>query len=255
MRFLFFSSSALLLIGSAYADDAGSVRELITCNPAPHLAQITEKFDDVKLEHRRVVDAKVSMVLTPLDNGPLPERLFLRRENAEGTLADTDLPLDQDGEVDNLLPFGPFTEDTMMCAEDPERVGQARDKDTMSGSMAVGVFFKDVPGQHSLTELKQGAKDAKSFYKLLSGAPGFLIPKLKHVTLTYEDATTPLQIQAVKNGQPLEAIEAVPVLDKHVISLEMLDDLGADTLIIEGGPYRLSPSLSPERVEKMLSKN
>ncbi len=248
MRLIFTASMAVLSLSHGivvWADDNVPLRELITCTEIDGLTKVIKKLDGVDASKRQIVDSQFTAELLPKDGGVMPERFFLKDQSRE-----IDFTLKEDGQIPDFEQVRQAGEGAKLCTEDPTRVGQARDGEDMSFSMNFGVFFKETNGIHSLESLKKGTKDGRSFYKKLAPGPAaMLVPKFKYVTLTYEDEATEPQVSAARDGEPVKGLVIEPFYEQFVVSLEQLELIGADTLVIEGGPYRLSPSPSPKKME------
>ena len=73
------------------------------------------------------------------------------------------------------------------------------------------------------------------------GAMSVFVPNMSHVMVKYDDAAQPLDFTAMKAGVALaEPIEIV-YCDLPMIKVKDLEAIGADSLRILGGPYRLLP--------------
>ncbi len=142
--------------------------------------------------------------------------------------------------------------DGELCAEDQARAGQVRTENAVEFDVDLDIKFKNASGLHSLFELEDGAKDGKSFYKkMMPGPMKLLVPKMTHVSVSYKDEDVPAIIRAMKDGAVIDGLIAEPFGATYVISLEQLEDLGADALSIEGGAYILETSPSIKKMKSL----
>lgn len=245
--------SALLVLAvvspvSAYAKDKPSeLRKATECFPAADIVKFLSKFDKLKPEQRDTVDVLIKAGFDITDDRGLPQRIFTRN-NA----VDTPFTLLEDGSVPDFKSISTRAEDSELCVEDQARVGLPRDKDGIEFDIDFDVLYKDNSGAHDLAALKDGAKDGKSFYKkMMPGPMSLLVPKMTHVSLTYTDETITPDVQAWKQDKKLNTLTVEPFGSTYVISLEELEDLGADSLSIKGGNYKLEPSPSIKKMKSL----
>lgn len=228
-------------------DPKSDIREAIECRPAKGLIKFLSKFDRLKPKLRDSVDAVVVSNFTITDDGQMPDRLFMR---ADGQ--DHPFTIAPDGTVQDLRKITQYAKQSELCVEDQARAGLPNDKDGMSFNVDVEVRYVSADGTHTLEELIDGAKDGKSIYGKMVPAPIRLVmPKMTHLALTYDDATTSPDVRAFKGDVELSPLP-IEAFDKSwMVSLKHLEDQDADRLIIAGGPYRLEPSPSIEKLKDL----
>ncbi len=222
------------------------LRDRVNCTSIDGLAELVGKFDSLKADQRDTVDGRLTARLKPNDDGPMPERIFLKTGDTE-----TDFTVGGKGEIVDFNELVQNPEGAEICFDDPAREGKPKDKMAFGFGINFTVSFIETPGEHSMASLQDGSKDGRAFYKKLAPGPAaMLVPKFKYVTITYEDENTQPKISAMKSGEVIDGLTIEPFYNQYVVSLKELEDLGADALRIDGGPYRLSPSPSTEKMEK-----
>lgn len=236
-------------VAPAYANEKTEIRDVVECFPAKNIIKFFSKFDDLKPEKRDTVDAVMAARFDVNDGGALPDRVFFRHDEK-----DTPFTVMPDGAVPDFASITSMHKDGELCAEDNARAGKARVDDAVEFDVDLDIKFKTANGVHTLAELEDGAKDGKSFYKkMVPGPMKLLVPKMTHVSVTYndDDDDAIANIRAMKDGVAFDGLTVEPFGDTYVISLDALEDLGADSLSIEGGAYILEPAPSIEKMKSL----
>ncbi len=237
---------SIVLGSAAFAKDETDVRKATECIPADDLIKFFSKFNELKPEQRDTVDAIMAAQFV-VDAGVLPERLFYRNQDEELTFAIKD-----DGSVPDIQRLAQQSKDGELCVDDPSRAGLIREEDGVSFSMDFDVKFKNASGVHTIADLKDGAKDGKSFYKkIVPGPIKLLIPKMTHMSVTYDDETVKPEIMAMKGGTIITGLTLEKFGESHMISLQELEGMEADGLSISGGSYSLEPSPSIKKMKSL----
>ncbi len=240
-------ASALLIQGAAYADSQPDIREAIECISAHDIVKILGKFDSMKPEQRDTVDAFLLSKFV-VKSGALPDRIFTR---AAGE--DINFTLTADGRVPDLSDITKRPKDAELCVEDQARAGLSRDEDGLEFHLEFDVRYKNVSGIHTLTELRDGAKDGKSFYKkIVPGPIKLLVPSMTHVSVSFDKETASSgKISANKDGEILNGLIIEPFGESLLVSLKQLESLGADSLAVSGSAYKLEPSPSIKKLRQL----
>lgn len=240
LRAIFLS---LFLIVPTHAMAAKADKRGVTfCFPAKSVPKIVDELAEVKEEYRNIVDVTIDPKFIIKDGGVWPERFYLAREGETVT----EMPFfREDGRVPSFMTDVRAAPDTDICVDDPTRADRPADDEGLYFEMGLSPFFANRSGQHSMAEILEGAKDGKRFYKkMLPNAVAFLMPATNYLAVKYDIAETPLEAFALVNGQEI-ALTSERHKDFEVISCKELEDLGAEALIIRGGPYQLQPVPSP----------
>lgn len=245
--------SAVILLSfagpvSAYAKDKPKeLREAIECFPAEDIIKFFSKFDKLKPEQRDTVDVVLTASFDITDDRGLPQRIFTRLDDT-----DTSFVLLDDGSVPDFGTISQQSKDSELCVEDQAREGLPRDEDGIEFDVDFDVLYKVATGTHDLAALQDGAKDGKSFYKkMMPGPAKLLVPKMTHVSLTYEDEAIEPDVKAWNNNGLINGLTYEPFGSTYVISLDELEDLGANKLVIGGGAYKLEPSPSVKKMKSL----
>ncbi len=244
-----FAATILLAMAiPAFADDedAPKLRGEEQCFPFGGAVKQMNKFTKLKPEKRDTVGISPAAKLTLNEEGAsYPERLFIRDNGVE-----TDLNVDAEGNVTNFGLIFEGSEDVFLCSYDPARAGTPLEDDSISFSMDMDIRYLENTGYHDLATLKDGLKDGKSHYKKMAGAMSFMVPKMSHVMIAYDAEDTPAMFKAIKDGAEIDIPTPDTFCDEPMISVETLEEMGADGLKIIGGPYKLMPTPNA----KMLAK-
>lgn len=248
-----------LLASSATASEAEDMAVGIKCLPAKKIVKLVRKFDGMKPEKKDTVRAFPEMQLSASEGGALPERIYFR----DGT-SEHKFNMDEDGIVTDFARIGTMNKKGELCMQGQQFIGTENGASGINLSMDFDIRFKNTSGEHTMAELIDGTKDGKAHYKkIVPGPMAIMVPKLAHVGVTYSgDAEITLtgitqaeitkpEIYAVKSGSKIDGLLVEKFGDMFVISIENLQDLGADALKIEGGEYTLNPIPSIEKMKKL----
>lgn len=250
-------STMVLLAGmsatSAFASDADDLAAGIKCKPAKDLIKVITKMTTMKPEKTDTVAAFPKMRLTPEEGRKLPDRLFIRSGSEE-----TVLPIADDGRVTGLEALSGLDKSNLFCVEDKSLIGVEDGKKTMGLSMDFDISYKNKSGSHEIAELRDGLGDGRAHIKKLVPAPvRMMIPKFDHVLIEYLDengetiAKDP-QITALQGDVKIDGLVIERLKDMHFVNIDQLEELGADRLQIDGGPYKMDPSPSLEKTKKFM---
>ena len=229
---------AIVCSGTATAkEEASKIREAENCIKVGWISEKLQKFAELKPEKTDTVGVTPTAQLKLEESSePYPERYFIKDQGVE-----TDLPIAPDGQLLGFEKLRHASQDVELCHYDPHRAGLPFDADGVSLGMNTDVQFHNQSGLHSLAEIKDGLKDGKSHYKKSAGALAIFVPKMSHVMIKYDDETQPLEFTPMKGEtelmDPVEIIYCV----LPMIKVKDLEGIGADSLRILGGPYRLLP--------------
>lgn len=234
--------------GAAFAKDKPVLRQAVECMPAKDIVKLLSKFEKLDADQRDTVDAVIDARFIVDEGQAMPDRMFARSDGEE-----TEFPIALDGRVDGFGRIGSLPKSSELCVEDQARAGLPKDQDGVKFNMDFDVKFKDETGRYSLAQLRDGAKDGKSFYKKLVPAPiRLILPKMTHVSVTFDDPGAPGQtLQAFDGERLVEGLIAEPFGDTLVVEIDHLEALGADTFVISGGEYDMEPSPSIEKMKKL----
>ena len=102
-----------------------------------------------------------------------------------------------------------------------------------------------------MTELKEGTKDGKSFYKkMIPAAVRMFMPETNYLAVNYDDLrVSGAEIYARVDGKDIP-LTAELYKEKHVVSFKQLKDMGANALIVKGGAYSLQPTVSVKTMKR-----
>lgn len=258
MRRIAISLSALLFFGPvapSFADEAADKAAGYKCSEAKELVKIMKKMSDLKPEQTDSVHGNPSMKMTLKDGGEMPERIFYRHDGQE-----TGFNLSEDGAVTDIKKIGSLDKDGEMCIEDKKRPVKPDEEDGIDISMNFHVEYKNQSGSHGVPELRDGLEDGRTHVKKLVPAPfRMMIPKFTHVKIAYvADETDPVhenpQIVALQGDVKVDGLLIEKMFDSYYVGIDQLQEIGADRLGVYGGPYRMEPSASPDKMRKMVEK-
>ncbi len=231
---------------TALASDM-KLRGETVCFPAKDVPKLVGKLAEVDAERRKIVDVRLEPRFIIKDEGVWPDRFYLAKDGAFVA----DLPFSREtGAVPSFLESTAVRPDTDICIDDPTRAERPKDDEGLYFEMGLSPLFKTTPGQHSVAELKQGAKDGKKFYKkMLPGAIAILMPDTDYFAIRMIDrAAMPAVFAKTTHGETALALEAVK--DMWIVRLDDIEDVMAETLIIRGGAYDLQPVPAPKILRK-----
>ena len=241
---------------SAWADD-DAPRKLTECMPVDEVAEKWEEFAEIDAEDRQVVDIRPDMFLQDKDGLGYPEQIFL--ETPRGELIS--FPISADGAVGDGTP-GHVVMTVVregggrLCATDPAREGMTR-AETEGYGVTLGLLPQvlDRDGTHTLAELERGGKDGRKFFKKMApGVVSFMVPKLDHYAVSHprDDKSKLPTVHAFRGEQDLGPVPMEPFDVSQLMSLEALEDMGADRIVVTG-PYRLFPMPDAKTVRRFMS--
>ena len=231
---------------SAFADET-KLRGEIFCFPAKDVPKLVSELAEVKPERRNIVDVRLKPKFIIKDGGVWPEKFYLAKD---GELV-TDLPFSREtGAVPTFIAAATARPDTDVCVDDPTRADRPEDDEGLYFEMGLSPLFKSTPGTHSIAELEEACKDGKKFYKkMLPSAIALFMPDTDYLAIRMKDRTAKPAAFAVK-GDTRTPLELEQVKDMWVASLKDIEDLDADTFVVEGGAYDLQPVPSPKTLRR-----
>jgi hypothetical protein len=241
---------ALAVSSQATASEDDDKLAGIKCFPAKQIVKIVNKFAEMKPEHTDTVKSEPEMNLEVLDDGVLPEKVYYRLDGDE-----TEFQLAENGAVTDFGKIGGLSKKGEMCIQDKTRVDAEEGEDRFSLGVKFDVRFQNKTGPYLIAELKDGLDDGKRHYKkLVPGPVKLLMPSMTHVGVTFlddEDAPNPLnKVVARKGDQILDGLMVEDFAGMSMVEVAHLEDLGADTLVIEGSPFNMMPLASVEKLKK-----
>ena len=233
----------LLSSGIAHAEEA-ETHPAERCFPAKSFAKLKTKLAKIPAKHLDYLSTNVSASFKDGDGYGMPERFYYRYEGVETTIEVT-----PEGKVRDILSPPNLSEKGEFCVYDPARA-LPKDTDIKFGfSMGVEAAF---PKQedYTLAQLKKGLKDGRPVYKKMFGAMGFMVPKLTHVSISYDPKNVSPKIEAVKDGEGIEGLVLEPFGKIWVVEIAQLESLGADGLRISDEFKVMEPGVSIEKMKK-----
>lgn len=243
----------LLASSVAYADDDVSQASGIKCKPAKDLIKVITKMSSMKSSQTDTVAAFPNMRISAAEGYELPKRLFVRAGSTE-----TDLPIDKNGRVSGLEVLKGLDKSSDFCVQDKTLTGATEGEKTMSMSMDFDISYKNKSGRHEIAELRDGLKDGRAHIKKLVPAPvRLMIPKFDHVLIEYLDENGETidvapQIAAYKGDEKVDGLTLERLENMHFVKIDQLQEIGADSLRIEGGTYKMDPSPSLEKIKDLM---
>ncbi len=246
-------ASAVFVSLAAPAVFAEQARGNPYCFPAKGIGNLVERINSVDADRRDVVDVTVAPKFLIRDNGPWPERFFIRNNDEE-----FDVPvMTPSGETPGFVALAKTHERGEVCVTDSARADLPVSDESLYFEMGLAPLFKNTSGRHDLGELKEGAKDAKIFYKkMVPAALRIFTPDTDSFAVKYEAEIAAPQIFALTDAGEVE-IPSVAYRDMHVVTFDQIEDLDAAALIIKGGDYALQPTPSVDvmkRLDGMMNK-
>lgn len=235
----------LMMPNLAFAAD--KLRGNIFCFPAKDVPKIVNKLSEVKQEQRDIVDVKLNSKFLIKDGGDWPERFFLRTESSE-----IDIPIEKpSGLTPTFLEQANAHPQSDICVADAARADRPVQDEGLYFEMGLSPLFHNRSGLHDMTELKEGAKDGKSFYKkMIPAAIRMFMPEINYLAVNYDDLrVSGAEIYARVDGKDIP-LTAELYKEKHVVSFKQLKDMGANALIVKGGAYSLQPTVSVKTMKR-----
>ena len=224
--------------GFAFAkDDAPKIRKAENCFKAGWISKKLRKLAKLKADKTDIVGVAPTAQLILEDKSQhFADRFFIKEHGEE-----TNLIIASDGQLLGFETLQDYSDDVELCHVDLRRAGLPFDADGISLDVNTDIQFHNQSGLHSLDEINDGLKDGKSHYKKMAGAMSVFVPNMSHVMVKYADAAQPLDFTAMKGGVALDEPIEIVYCDLPMIKVKDLEAIGADSLRILGGPYRLLP--------------
>ena len=230
-----------------FALAADKLRGEVFCFPAKDVPKLVDNLGEVKKDGRDVVDVEVNPKFLIKDGGDWPERFFLRAKAAE-----IDIPIEKpSGLTPTFLEHVYANPDSDICVADAARADRSEHDEGLYFEMGLSPLFHNTSGEHEMSELKEGTKDAKRFYKkMIPAAVRMFMPDTNYLAVNYDDLrVTGAEIFARVNGNDIP-LKAELFKEKHVVSFDELKDMGASALIVKGGSYSLQPTVSVKTMKR-----
>lgn len=239
-----------VLCGTSSAAYAGDVklRGETFCYPAKDVPKIVGELAKVKPKRRDIVDVRLNPRFIIKDGGVWPEKFYLAKA---GEIV-TDIPFSRaTGAVPTFIEAASARPDTDICIDDPTRAHLPPDEG-LYFEMGLAPLFKTTNGQHSIAELREGAKDAKKFYKkMVPDIVSIFLPDPEYFAIRMADRTA-VPTAFANTGHSEVALPLVAVNDMWVVSLNDITDNQAKSLDVRGGAYDLQPVPSPKILRKFV---
>jgi hypothetical protein len=239
---------SLMVNVSAQADDFNrdAVRGETYCFPTQFAIETVGKLKGADADKKDVVAPPLTPRFRIFDGGVMPTRYFIKGEQ------EIDFTIAPSGATPDFMTKVERAEkDSEICITDPTRIGRPGDDEGLYFEMGLTPEFKNTSGIYKMEELKEGTDDGKSLYKkMIPAVARMFMPSTDHLSLRYEAEGTPFQAVAYKDGKALPSIKSEIYNEAYVFDLDDLEDMGADTLKISGGPYTLSPVPSIKTMKK-----
>lgn len=223
------------------------------CAEVGEAVELLDRLGRVEADRRDVVDVRPRPRFTTTDGAPLPQQVWLR--NRERSVAVRVAP---DGAVEGDLlgdarSLGKRAE---MCVRDPRIADGTADN---AFGFQAGLFpeFVSTSGTHTLAELREGGRDARSFYrKMVPALMRPLVPSLRHVAVSHplDDTDALPRVTAWRGAEALGSPPMEPVEPTQLLALDTLDALGADRITVEGD-YRLFPVPDAKTLRRFMQED
>lgn len=241
---------AALAVQSAAAEEA---RGNPYCFPAKGIGNMVERINNVDAKRRDVVNVTVAPKFLIRDDGPWPERFFIRNDGEE-----FDVPvITPSGETPGFVALAKTHERGEVCVTDAARAELPASDESLYFEMGLSPLFKNISGRHDIDELKEGAKDGKVFYKqMVPAAFRMFTPATDSLAVKYKSESAQPKIFAQTDEGEIE-LPAVAYRDMYVVTLDQLEEAGGTALIVKGGEYSLQPTPTVafmKRLDNMINK-
>ena len=244
-RLIFTMLIAVGISQSALAET--KLRGEVFCFPAKDVPKIIESLKEVKKDRRDIVDVNINPRFLIKDGGAWPERFFLSTDTSE-----IDIPVEKpSGLTPTFLTQAYAYPQSDVCVADKTRADRPEYDEGLYFEMGLSPLFHNNSGTHDMTELKEGTKDGKKFYKkMIPSVARMFMPDTDYLAVKYDDLrTSGAEIFAVVKGQDVP-LTAELYKEMHVISFQDLKDMDASALIIKGGTYHLQPTVSVKTMKR-----
>ena len=240
--------SVLAFTGPSFAQDAGELREPITCSPAKGILKFLGKFETIAAKNRDTVMMVPEAKVTVNDGGGFPDRFFARDSKSE-----TSFEFDPDGTVLGFEKIITHTPEAELCIEDKARAGTPKSDDAFSMAMGADIRFRENTGYHDMATLEDGLKDGKIHYKkMVPGPMRVLVPTFSHVMINYDDEDVTPQFNAMKGQSEVTGLASDVYCKQTIIKVDDIQALGADGLKVSGGGYVLLPVPNKKMLERFV---
>lgn len=243
------SIAVLLSMSMTAAADDVPVRQSIECVSGKNFVNMANAIGSLKADKIDTINTNPSITLWPRDGGELPKRVFVRSTNGiEKTLS-----FSKDGEVSKFIGDFENASGSEFCVEDPARAGSPKTTDAYALDIRFNMNYLNTSGVYGMDELKDGLKDGKTALKKIIGGPKSLfVPSLTHIYVKFEEDDAKPVFEALKGDKTLGEIGYEEFDDAYLVDFETLEKMGADTFSVSGGVHKLSPSMSREKMEKIM---
>ncbi len=215
------------------------------CFPFKGIGKYYKKMTSLKPARMNTLEAVMSAKFIRADEtAPLPE--FWARVDG----SDTPFKISADGTVTDFHSVaGSLPKAAELCGK---VITPAGEKPKVGLEMDSDIRFKNLTGPYSLGELQDGVADGKSFYKKMMPAPmALLVPKMTHVMVIYDDENTVADLRFTQAGVAVSSPPIEKFSKAYVINLEDIEASGADTMVVGGGPFMLSPVPSVKKMKSL----
>ena len=232
---------------SAFAADELRGEEF--CFPAKDVPKLVDNLSEVDEDRRDVVNVSLDAKFLVKDGGAWPEAFYLKEDGE--ILVNMPVLKDDGGRVPNFMASARQHPSSDICVLDPSRADKPAYDEGLYFEMGLSPLFHNTTGRYDMSELKEGTKDGKKFYKkMIPGAVRMFMPDTDYLAVRYDDfRTSDAQIFATIDGVE-KPIASESYKDMHVVSFEDLEDMGATALVIKGGAYQLQPTVSVKTLKK-----
>lgn len=246
LQTILFLTTLICLNGYGTAHAETNLRGEVYCFPAKDVPKIVDRLAQVEESRRDVVDVALTPKFLIKDGGNWPERFFIRTQTSE-----IDVPIEKpSGFTPNFLEAAMANASGDICVTDKARASRPEDDEGLYFEMGLSPLFHNRSGVHELSELKEGVKDGKKFYKkMIPAAVSMFMPDTKYLAVRYDDFRLTSQVFATVADKQI-ALEPEVFKDMHVISLETLEEMDATALVIKGGAYQLQPTVSVKMMKR-----
>jgi len=233
-------------VSSAHANKQ-NLRGEMFCFPAKDVPKLISELASVKSKRRNIVDVRLMPRFIIKDGGVWPERFYL----AKNSEIITDLPFSrQTGEVPSFISAVIARADTDICIDDPSRAERPKDDEGLYFEMGLSPLFNITSGQHEISELEEAARDGKVFYKkMLPDVLSIFMPDTDYFAISMTDRQAMPTTSMLVDGME-KALDVIAFKDMWVFSLDDIEDMGANQVLIRGGAYDLKPVPSPKIMRK-----
>ena len=246
MKAVHILASAAFVALAAQTAAAEAPRGNPYCFPAKGIGNMVERINNVDADRRDVVNVTVVPKFLIRDDGPWPERFFIRNEGQE-----YDVPvITPSGETPGFVALAKTHERGEVCVADSARADLPASDESLYFEMGLSPLFQNTSGRHDMAELEEGAKDGKAFYKqMVPAAFRMFTPATESFAVKYETETPP-QIFALTADGEVE-LPSIAYRDMHVVTLEQIEEAGGTALIVKGGAYNLQPTPTVEFMKRL----